>query len=110
MLRFLFRLLFTILLFVIGNLLTAGRSRPREGRRDAGAGGRGGAGRDAGAGGGGARRSGPHPPLDRSDVLDVPFTEVPPPGEPRPAREPGAGGAAAEPGAGAAAADPGRGA
>lgn len=73
MLRFLFRILFTVMLFLLGRLLgPRERPRPSSGER--------------------VQPSGPSdprpprpsrwagkgpPPLDRSDVLDVPFTEIP---------------------------------
>ena len=72
--RFLFRFLLAALVFVIGNLLSGGRSR--EPGRDAGDSGR-------SRGSSGTRTPNPgssakHPPIDRTNVLDVPFTEVPP--------------------------------
>jgi len=72
--RFFFRFLLAALVFVIGNLLSGGRSRePARDGGDSGKRGSGGTRTPAGA----AKR----PPIDRSNVLDVPFTEVPPPGE-----------------------------
>lgn len=73
MLRFLFRLLFTVMLFVLGRLLGA-RSAPRRGAP---------AGSDRAEGPSRARGPGGKAPskleIDRSDVLDVPFTEIQPP-------------------------------
>ena len=70
MLRCLFRILLTVMLFFLRRLLTSRvRSRPRGGGPAAGAGG---AAPRARRGDG----KGP-PPLDRSDVVDVPFTEIP---------------------------------
>jgi hypothetical protein len=77
--RYAFRFLLAILLFAIGNLLGLGRAREtQKGFRrfggDSGTPG-GDSGRRAGPG-----RAGSRPPIDRSDVVDVPFTEVPPAG------------------------------
>jgi hypothetical protein len=65
MVRLLLRVLLSLLLFFVARLL-----RPR-------------APRQGGAPGEGSRPSprppGSVPPIDRSDVVDVPFTEIPPP-------------------------------
>ena len=70
MLRFLFRILLTVMIFFLRRLISSrGRPRPRGGGPAPGAG-------DTAPR---ARRGdgkGP-PPLDRSDVVDVPFTEIP---------------------------------
>ena len=89
--RYAFRFLFAILLFAIGNLLGLGRARDTEKgfRRFGGDPGTpgGDTGRRAGPG-----RAGQRPPIDRSDVVDVPFTEVPPAGEAPPQATPGEAG------------------
>lgn len=75
MLRFLLRVLFSMMLFLLGRLLG-----PR------GGGGQGPGGRSGDRGSdpprGGARRAKGPPPLDRSDVVDVPFTEISQPSDP----------------------------
>jgi len=75
----LFRLFFMFLLFVLGRLFGPGARRGTFGGGPSGGG-------DApprpGRSGAGTSRNGvgAKPPIDRSDVVDVPFTEVPPSG------------------------------
>jgi hypothetical protein len=70
--RLLLRILFSMLMIAVGNRVGGGQRRVFRGAAD------------------GRRPSGPKQgssaePLDRSDVVDVPFTEIPPPAEqPRP--------------------------
>jgi len=97
--RFAFRFFFTVLLFAIGNLIGSGRRREAsKGFRSFGGdpGEPGGSGANSGQPTGlGGARTGSRPPLNRSDAVDVPFTEVPPEGEAappsKPAGEPGRG-------------------
>ncbi|HEV8128412.1 MAG TPA: hypothetical protein VGQ14_02020 [Candidatus Eisenbacteria bacterium] len=89
--RYAFRFLFTILLFAITNLLGLGRAREtQKGFRRFG----GDSGTPGGDAGGRASpgRSGSRPPIDRSDAVDVPFTEVPPAGEAPTQQSPGEAG------------------
>ncbi|SRR5258705_13385038 len=93
--RFAFRFLFTVLLFAIGRLLGGNRRREaskgfrRFGGDPGDPGDPGGSGGDSGqrSGSGGAR-AGSRPPLNRSDAVDVPFTEVPPVSEAAPQSNP----------------------
>ena len=85
MLGLILRIWLAIIVLFLGRLFRVGRGvgrfgGPREEPGDAG--------HPAGAPGGGSRGKGRNgrspagiPPLDRSDVVDVPFTEIPPPND-----------------------------
>lgn len=82
MLRLILRLWLTLLLFFVGRLFGSGSRRGRFGAPGEGPG------HVPSDGGSGDPRARPQrsgvPPLDRSDVTDVPFTEIPPPSDPAP--------------------------
>jgi hypothetical protein len=78
LLRLLLRILFSMLMVAIGNRVSGGQRRVFRGAAD----GRIGRSRP--------KQGSSTEPLDRSDVVDVPFTEIPPPAEqPRPGGAPG---------------------
>jgi hypothetical protein len=78
--RLLLRILFSMLMIAVGNRVGGGQRRVFRGAED---------GRIGRRPGGPKQGSGAEP-LDRSDVVDVPFTEIPPPAEqPRPGGAPG---------------------
>jgi len=81
LLRLLFRIFISMILLALGNRTGAGQGRVFRGAADGRLGRRSPRGPKQG--------SGPEP-LDRSDVVDVPFIEIPPPAEqPRPGGAPG---------------------
>ena len=91
MLRFFLRVFLTLLLLVVGRLFGPAARGARFGTPSDGAGGSGAGPRGSGQSGRSARRghAGGVPPLDRSDVVDVPFTEIPPPSGSGPDPAPG---------------------
>jgi hypothetical protein len=83
MLGLILRLWLTIILFFLGRLFGVRRGAGRFGgqRDDPGGGGRPGGAPGGSRGSGRSGRPAGIPPIDRSDVVDVPFTEIPPPSD-----------------------------